>query len=73
MRYSNETSDQIYVRGYVFLSFVKNMGSKYEQKLLDTTKMSATDALKTLSKEAIQRTAEGTGDLIGDKIVEKIM
>ena len=35
-------------------------------------KQSATDALKTTSKRAIQKTAEATGDLIGNKIVDKI-
>ena len=31
-----------------------------------------TDALKTASKRAIQNTAEETGDLIGNKIADKI-
>ena len=55
MRYSVEPSGQIHLRPYRFLSFVKNMGSKYGQKLLDTTKISTTDALKTNSKKAIQK------------------
>ena len=38
------------------------------RKLLDHAKKSATDALKTSSKRAIQKTAEATGDLIGNKI-----
>ena len=41
MRDSTEPKDRIYVNGYGFLSFVKNMGtqlsSKYGQKLLDST------------------------------------
>ena len=32
----------------------KNLSSKYSQKLLDHAKQSATDALKTASKRAIQ-------------------
>ena len=40
MRYSIEPRDRIYVKGYGFLSFAKNMGkrlsNKYGQKLLDT-------------------------------------
>ena len=31
-----------------------------------------TDAIKTASKRAIQKTAEATGDLIGNKIADKI-
>ena len=50
----------------------KNVSNKYSQKLLDSTKKSATDAIKTPSKRAIQKTAEATGDLIGNKISDKI-
>ena len=76
MRYSIEPRDRIYVKGYGFLSFAKNMGkslsSKYGQKLLDSAKKSTTDAIKTASKRTIQKTAEATGDLIGNKIADKI-
>ena len=71
MRYSVEPRDRICLKGYGFLSFAKNMGkslsSKYGQKLFDSAKKS-TDAIKT----AIQKTAEATGDLIGNKIADKI-
>ena len=43
------------------------------QKLLDHAKQSATDAFKTASKKAIQKITEATGDLIGNKIANKIM
>ena len=76
MRYSIEPRDRIYVKGYGFLSFAKNMGkslsNKYGKKLLDSAKKSTTDAIKTASKRAIQKTAEATGDLIGNKIADKI-
>ena len=76
MRYSIEPKDRIYAKGYGFLSFAKNMGtqlsSKYGQKLLDSAKKSTTDVIKTASKRAIQKTAEGTGDLIDNKIANKI-
>ena len=83
MRYSIEPRDIIYVKGYEFLSFAKNIGrhvnkvtknlsNKYSQKLLDSAKKSTTDAIKTASKRAIQKTAEATGDLIGNKIADKI-
>ena len=48
------------------------MSGKYNQKLLDQAKQSATDALKTTSKRVIQKTAEVTGDLIGNKIANRI-
>ena len=76
MRYSIEPGNKIYVKSYCFLSFAKNMGkslsSKYGQKPLDSAKKSTTDAIKTASKRAIQKTTEVTGDLIGNKIPDKI-
>ena len=76
MRYSIEPRDRIYVKGYRFLSFAKNMdkslSNKYGQKPLDSAKKSTIDAIKTTSKRAIQKTAEATGDLIDNKIADKI-
>ena len=64
-RYSVQPRSRIFVNRYGFLSFAKNMRkyidknisknliSKCSQKLIDHTKQSATDALKTTSKGAI--------------------
>ena len=77
-RYSVQPRDQIFIKGYGFSSYAKNMGrnirrnisknlsSKYSQKLFDHAKQSATDALNAVSKRAIQKTAEATGNLIGN-------
>ena len=84
-RYSIQPMGRIFVKGYQFLSFVenmckklvknvsKNLSSKYNQKLLDHAKQFETDALKTASRTPIQKTAEATGDLIGNKITDKII
>ena len=76
MRYSIEPRDRIYVKGYGFLSFAENicksLSNKYCPKLLDSAKKSTTDAIKTASKRAIQKTVEATGVLIGNKIKDKI-
>ena len=72
MRYSIESSDRIYAKGYGFMSFARSMGNKYGKKLVDTAKKAATDAIKTASKRAIQKTPEATGDLVGNKIADKI-
>ena len=50
----------------------KNMSIKYSQQLLDSTKKCTTDGIKTASKRAIQKIVEATGDLTGNKIVDKI-
>ena len=71
MRYSIEPRDRIYVKGYGFSSFAKNMSNKYSQKLLDSAKKSTTDAIKTISQRVIQKAAEATGDLVGDKTADK--
>ena len=42
------------------------------KNLLIQLKKSTTDAIKTASKRKIQKTAEATGDLIGNKIADQI-
>ena len=65
MCYSIEPKDQIFLKGYGFLIFAKNMGKNisnnisqnlrgtYSQKPFDHTKQSATDSLKTASIRVI--------------------
>ena len=76
MRYSIEPNDRIVVKRYGFLPFAKNMGKnlskKYGRKLIDRAKKSTTDPIKTASKRSIQKTAEATGNLIGNKTADEI-
>ena len=71
MRYSIEPRDRIYVTGYGFLSLAKNKGkslsNKYDQNFLIALKNLQQMEKKTASKRAIQKTAETTGNLIGNK------
>ena len=76
--YSIQPKDQIFVKVMDFCLLLKvcekifaGMLAEY-QKLLDEAKKFATDALKTASKRAIQKTAETTGDLICNEIANKI-
>ena len=55
MRYSIELRNRVYVKGYGFLSFAKNMSNKYSQKLFDSATQSKKDAIKTALKRAIQK------------------
>ena len=48
------------------------MSNKHGQKLIDITKKSTADATETVSKRAIQKTAETTGDLIANKTADGI-
>ena len=72
MRYSIEPRERRNAKGYGFLSFARNLNNKYGQKLVDSAKKSATDAFEIASKRAIQKSAEATGDLIGNKTADKI-
>ena len=66
MRYSIEPRERRYVKDYGFLSFARNIGThatkvaknlnnQYNQKLVDSAKISATDAFKIASNRAIQK------------------
>ena len=47
MRYSIEPRDRIYVKGYGFLSFAKDiLSNKYSQNIIDTANKSANNAIK---------------------------
>ena len=48
------------------------MSGKYSQKRFGHAKQYAADALKITSKRVIQKTAEATGDLTGNKIANRI-
>ena len=67
---------------YSYLSHTKNIlkrinenvsGKYNSQKLHDHDKQSTTDAIRTSSKRPIQKIAKGIGDLIGNKIADRII
>ena len=72
MRYSTEPKYRKYVKGYGFLSFARRFGDKYGKKLMDAATKTGIDTAKTDSKIVVQKTAEATGDFIGNKIADKI-
>ena len=47
-------------------------GDKYGKKIMDTATKTGIDATKTASKWVVQKNAEATGDLIRNKIADKI-
>ena len=65
MRYLTEPKFRKYAKRYGILSFARKFDDKYGKKLMDT-------AAKTTSKRVVQKTAGDTGDLIGNKIADKI-
>ena len=72
MWHSTESRFRKYVKCYGFLSFARKFGDKYGKKLMDTATKTGIHAPKPASKRVVQKTAEATRDLIGNKIADKI-
>ena len=72
MIYSTAPRLRKYVKGYEFLYFARKVGDKYGKKLMGTARKTGIVAAETASKRVVQKTAEATGDLIGNKIADKI-
>ena len=68
MRYSIEPRERRYVKGYGFMSFARNLSDKYSKSLMGLSKTFA----KTAGEKILKQTAKETGDLIGNKIADKI-
>ena len=54
------------------MSFARKCSNNYGKKLMDTATKTGIDAAKTTSKRKVQKTAEATWDLIGNKLADKI-
>ena len=54
-----------------FCHFQENLITNMVKKIIDNAKKTGTDAAKTASKWIVQKTAEATGNLIGNKIADK--
>ena len=72
MRYSLEPKYRKYIHGYGLLSFARRFGDTYGNKLMDTAAKTRIDAAKTASKRVVQKTGEAAGDVIGNKVADKI-
>ena len=72
MRYSAEPKYRKYVKRYRVLSFPRSVGDKNCKLLMDASRNTGIDPPKAASTRAVQKTAEVTGDLIWNKIADKI-
>ena len=91
MRYSLELSYRKYVQEQRFMSFAKNMGTKYGKKLfdksidvgksmsnkygrklLDKSMDAGKDFAKKAGKKVLDKSAEATGEMIANKIADRI-
>ena len=82
MRHSLEPEYRKYVKGYGFLYFARNFGDKYGEsiinsknvkKLMDGATKTSKDFAKIAGNKIIHKFAEATGDLVGNKIAEKLL
>ena len=72
MCYSIEPRERRYVKGYGFMSLGRNFSDKYSKSLMDKGIDVSKKFAKTAGKKILKETAKGTGDLIGNKIADKI-
>ena len=72
MRYSIESRERRFVKGYGFMSFARNFSDKYSKSLIDKGIDVSKKFAKTAGKKILKKTAKATGDLIGNKIADKI-
>ena len=72
MRQSREPRFRNYVKGYGLLSFARKYDNTQGKKLIDTATETRIDAATIASKRVVQKIAEDTGDLIENKIADKI-
>ena len=61
------------LKAMVFCYLEENLVINMVKKLMDTATKTGIDAAKTTSKRVVQKTAEATGDLIGNKIADKLL
>ena len=83
MRYSLEPNYRKYIQGQGFMSFAKNIGrkifdksidvsNKYGRKILDKSMDASKDFAKTAGKNVLHKSAEVTGEIIGNKVADRI-
>ena len=87
MRYSLEPHYRRYVQGQGFMSFATNIGNKYGKKIFDVSKSmknkygkkildnslsAGKDFAKIAGQKVLTKSAEVTGDLIGNKIADRM-
>ena len=54
------------------MSFARKFGDKYDKKIMDTATKTGKNVAKIASKRVVQKAAEASRYLIGNKIADKI-
>ena len=69
-QYSVEPRTRKYVKGYGFLSFVRNLPNKCKKKFFLNTEA---DALTSASNKVVHKPARATGEFLGNKTPDNIV
>ena len=72
MPYSIEPRERRYVKGYGFMPFARNFSSKYNKSLMGKGIDLSKTFAKIAGKKILKEPAKATGDLIDNKIADKI-
>ena len=87
MRYSLEPSYRKYIQEQGFMSFAKNIrnkygrkiidkridvSNKYGRKVLDKSMDASKDFAKVAGKKVLHKSAEARGEMIGNKVADRI-
>ena len=72
MHYSIGPRERRYAKRYGFLSFARNFSDKYSKSLMDKGIDVSKKFAKTAGEKILKETAKANGDLIGNKIADKI-
>ena len=72
MRFSLEPKYRKYVQGYGFCHLQEKLEINMGKKLMDTVTETGINVARTAFKRVIQKIAKATGDLIENKIADKI-
>ena len=72
MHYSVGSRERRYAKRYGFLSFARNFSDKYSKSLMDKGIDVSKKFAKTAGEKILKETAKANGDLIGNKIADKI-
>ena len=72
MRYSIAPRERRFVKGYGFMSFARNFSGKYSKSLMDKGIDVSKKIAKAAGKKILKETAKATGDLISNKVADKI-
>ena len=72
-RFATDPKRRRYVRGYGFLSFARNLASsKAARKIKNAALNQGKSAVVKAGKRALDKGAEATGDLVGQKVADSI-